>query len=54
MSNTDSKIKAISGLREKPTYEELLDYIQKDNEKIKLPDRRAKFLRNSCFITIRW
>ena len=30
-----------------PTYEELIDYIERDPIKIKYPNRSAKFLRNS-------
>jgi len=30
-----------------PTYEELIDYIERDPYKIKYPNRSAKFLRNS-------
>ena len=30
-----------------PTYEELIDYIERDPVKIKYPNRSAKFLRNS-------
>ena len=31
----------------RPTYEELIDYIERDPYKIKYPNRSAKFLRNS-------
>ena len=36
-----------SGLRRKQTYEEIIDYIQNDQDKIKYPNRTAKFLRNT-------
>jgi len=36
-----------SGLRRKQTYEEIIDYIQNDQDKIKYPDRTAKFIRNT-------
>ena len=35
------------GLRRKPTYEEVIDYIEHDPDKIKYPNRRAKILRSS-------
>ena len=35
------------GLRRKPTYEEVLDYIEYDPDKIKYPNRASKFLRNT-------
>jgi len=35
------------GLRRKPTYEEVIDYIENDPDKIKYPNRAAKFLRNT-------
>ena len=34
-------------LKTLPTYEELIDYIERDPYKIKYPNRSAKFLRNS-------
>jgi len=39
-----------SGLRKRPTYNELIGYIEKDI-KIKLPNRDATFLRNSPYFT---
>ena len=39
-----------SGLRKRPTYEQLINYIEKDI-KIKLPNRDATFLRNSPYMT---
>ena len=38
---------AFYGLKKKPTYEEVIDYIENDPDKIKYPNRDAKFLRNS-------
>ena len=38
------------GLRKKPTYNELIEEIQLD-EKIKLPNRQAMFLRNSPYLS---
>ena len=35
------------GLRRKPTYEEVIDYIENDPDKIKYPNRAAKFMRNT-------
>ena len=35
------------GLKKKETYDELIDYVMNEQEKIKYPDRRAIFLRNS-------
>ena len=35
------------GLRKKPTFDDALNYLQFGQEKIKYPDRRATFLRNS-------
>lgn len=35
------------GLKKKPTYNELVNYIEDDPDKIKFPDRTAKYLRNS-------
>ena len=36
-----------SGLRRKQTYEEIIDYIENDPDKIQYPNRAAKFLRNT-------
>jgi len=41
----------VSGLRERPTYEELIDYIETSNDKIKMPDRRAQILRSSIYLS---
>ena len=39
-----------AGLRQRPTYNELIEEIQVD-EKIKLPNRQAKFLRESPYLS---
>jgi hypothetical protein len=39
------------GLRAKPTYEQLVEYIEKDPDKIKYPDRRTTILRNSHWLS---
>ena len=39
-----------SGLRKRPTYNELINYIERDI-KIKLPNRDATFLRNSPYMS---
>ena len=36
-----------SGLRRKQTYEEIIDYIEHDPDKVEYPNRAAKFLRNT-------
>ena len=36
-----------SGLRRKQTYEEIIDYIENDPDKIQYPNRAAKYLRNT-------
>ena len=36
-----------SGLRRKQTYEEIIDYIENDPDKVQYPNRAAKFLRNT-------
>ena len=38
------------GLRKRPTYEELIDEIQTDT-KVTLPNRKAKFLRDSPYMS---
>jgi len=35
------------GLQKRPTYEEVANYIAKDPDKIKYPNRRASIIRNS-------
>jgi len=37
----------VDGLKRRQTYEEVIDYIQNDNDRIKYPDRTAKQLRNT-------
>ena len=39
------------GLRRKPTYEELIEHIANDKERIRYPDRRATFTRNHPYMT---
>ena len=39
------------GLRRRPTYDEVIDYLENDQPKVKYPDRRATFLRNSPYMT---
>ena len=36
-----------SGLRRKQTYEDIIDYIENDPDKVQYPNRAAKFLRNT-------
>ena len=36
-----------SGLRRKRTYEDIIDYIENDPDKIQYPNRAAKYLRNT-------
>ena len=43
--------KVLRGLNQKPSYNELIDYIERDPDKIKMPDRRAKFMRNSFYLS---
>ena len=38
-------------LRRKPTFNELLNYIEIEKPKIKYPDRSATFLRNSHYLS---
>ncbi len=39
------------GLRKKDTYEELINYLLNDQEKINYPNRYAKQLRESPYLT---
>ena len=39
------------GLRRKPTYNELIDYIEIEKPKIRFPDRTATLLRNSHYLS---
>ena len=41
----------LTGLKHKDTYEDVLDYINTSKDKIKYPDRRAKQLRNSPYLS---
>ena len=43
--------KSFGGLIKNQTYEELINYIETNNDKIKMPDRKAKFLRNSFYLS---
>ena len=36
-----------TGLRVTPTYEQVIGYIEDDPDKIKYPNRTAKFMRNT-------
>ncbi|MFN9897988.1 MAG: hypothetical protein ACK55Z_04160, partial [bacterium] len=40
-----------SGLRKRPTFEGIVDYIANGQETIKYPDRLAKFMRNHPYLT---
>ena len=40
-----------NSLRKKPTFNELINYLQNDQPKIKYPDRTATFLRNSHYLS---
>ena len=40
-----------TGLRLRPTFDELVDYIERDPDKLKYPNRSAQFLRNSIKIS---
>ena len=40
-----------NGLRKRPLYDELVQYIEKDPDKVKYPDRRAKLMRNHPYLT---
>ena len=42
--------KSVSGLRERPTYEEPINYIETNNGNIKMPDRRAQMVRSSFYL----
>ena len=41
----------MQNLRRKPTYNELINYLEFEQPKIKYPDRRATFLRNSPYLS---
>jgi hypothetical protein len=40
-----------SGLRQRPTFEGIVDYISNGQETVKYPDRLAKFMRNHPYLT---
>ena len=40
-----------AGLRKRDTYEELINYLLTDQDKVKYPDRRAKQIRESPYLT---
>ena len=40
-----------TGFKKRPTYDELVDSIENDPERIKFPDRRATELRESPYLT---
>ena len=40
-----------AGLEAKPTYEQVINYIHKDPDKIKYPNRTASILRSSHWLT---
>ncbi len=39
------------GLRKRPTYNEVIDYLEREQPKIKYPNRKATFLRNSPYLS---
>ena len=41
-----------TGLRKRPSYEEAINYLQNDQEIIKYPNRAAKQLRESPWMTV--
>ena len=41
----------MQNLRKKPTFNELINYIEIKQPKIKYPDRTATFLRNSHYLS---
>ena len=41
----------MENLRRKPTYNELINYLEFEQPKIKYPDRNATFLRNSHYLS---
>ena len=41
----------MQNLRRKPTFEELINYIEIEKPKIKYPDRFATFIRNSHYLS---
>ena len=41
----------MNNLRKKPTFNELINYLEIKQPKIKYPDRMATFLRNSHYLS---
>ena len=41
----------MQNLRKRPTYNELINYLEVEQPKIKFPDRTATFLRNSHYLS---
>jgi hypothetical protein len=41
----------MKSLRKKPTFNELINYIEVEQPKIKYPDRTATFLRNTHYLS---
>ena len=44
-------IAAQSGLRPRPQFEQIVDYLANGQERVNFPDREAKFVRNHPFMT---
>ena len=40
-----------TGLRKRPQMEQIVDYLENGQERVKFPDREAKFIRNHPFMT---
>ena len=40
-----------SNLRKKPTFDELINYIEVEQPRIRFPDRTATFLRNTHYLS---
>jgi len=38
-------------LRKRLSYDEMVDYVENDTQRIKFPNRQATFLRNSPFLS---
>ncbi len=41
----------MEGLRKRPTYNQVVDYLENEQPKIKYPNRTASFLRNSPYLS---
>ena len=50
MTKATQKASSMGG-KAKPSYQDLLDYIEKNKNKIKYPDRKAAILRNSVVLS---